>query len=312
MSLMRVFFRSAALALSIMLWLLSLAVVAQEQGMPGELRALVETERAFSRMSEAKGMKEAFLSFAADDGVLFRRVVVNAKELWRKANPAPTGLLTWRPALADISSGGDMGYTAGPWEFREKATDKDAAGHGEFVTVWRKQADGTWKFEADIGISHPAPVGAARTVVEYPPNRGKAKGDAKAGISAEMANKALLDAEGELAQEAISKGAVEALLSHADEGLRVYRPDAFPLTGKASAREALQAKTSIVTWHAGKTGAARSGDLGYVYGTFEARANAADAKPTEQGHYLRIWKRQASGKWRVVLDITNPVRPEGQ
>jgi ketosteroid isomerase-like protein len=311
MRLQREFIRSAALALSIMLLLLSLVVVAQERGMPGELRALVETERAFSRMSEAKGMKEAFLSFAADDGVLFRRVVVNAKELWNKANPAPTGLLTWRPAFADISSGGDMGYTTGPWEFRGKATDKDAAGHGEFITVWRKQADGAWKFEADIGISHPAPNGVARTDVEYSPNRGKAK-DAKAGISAEMANKALLDAEGELAKDANSKGAVEALLSHADEQLRVFRPDSFPLAGKASAREALKAKTSSVTWHADKTGAARSGDLGYVYGTYEARANAADAKPTEQGHYLRIWKRQASGKWSVVLDITNPVRPEGQ
>ena len=311
MSLKREIFRSAALALSIML-LLSLAAVAQENGMPDELRALVETERAVSRMSEAKGMKEAFLSFAADDGVLFRRSVVNAKEQWRKANPAPTGLLTWRPAYADISSGGDMGYTTGPWEFRGKATDKDAAGHGEFITVWRKQADGTWKFEADIGISHPAPTGAARTVVEHPLNRVKAKGDAKAGISAEMANKALLEAEGELAKDAISKGAGEALLSHADEQLRVFRPDAFPLTGKTTAREALQAKTSSVTWHADKTGAARSGDLGYVYGTYEARANAADTKTLEQGHYLRIWKRQASGKWSVVLDITNPVRPEGQ
>lgn len=312
MRLKREFFRSAALALSIMLLLLSLAVVAQEKGMPGELRALIETERAFSRMSEAKGMKEAFLSFAADDGVLFRRAVVNAKELWNKANPAPTGLLTWRPAYADISSGGDMGYTTGPWEFKGKATDKDAAGHGEFITVWRKQADGTWKFEADIGISHPAPTGVARTVVEYPPNQGKAKGDAKAGVSAEMANKALLDAEGELAKEAISKGAAEALLSHADEQVRVFRSDSFPVTGKTTAREALKAKTSSVTWHADKTGAARSGDLGYVYGTYEARANAADAKPTEQGHYLRIWKRQASGEWRVVLDITNPVRPEGR
>lgn len=284
---------------------------ARKQGMSTELRSLVETERAFARASEAKGMKEAFLSFAADDGLLFRRTVVNAKELWRKTDPAPTGLLTWRPTFADIARAGDMGYTFGPWEFRTKPTDKDAAGHGHFVTVWRKQADGTWKFELDIGISHPAPTGVTTTVVLHPPDQGRGKGSLKSKADAETALKELHDAEAELTQDAAARGAGEALLSHADEQIRFFRPDAFPLTGKAAVRDALKAKTSIITWRADKTGAARSGDLGYAYGTYELKEKASDAKPSEQGHYVRFWKRQPDGKWRVVLDITNPVRPAG-
>ncbi|MCA1633815.1 MAG: nuclear transport factor 2 family protein [Acidobacteria bacterium] len=139
-----------------------------------ELRALVETERAFSRASTEKGMKGAFLSFAADDGLLFRRTAVNAKELWRQTTPAPTGLLTWQPAYADISRAGDLGYTTGPWEFRAKPTDRDAAGHGHFVTVWRRQADGTFKFALDIGTSHPAPT-TPQNVLRYPPPPGPAR-----------------------------------------------------------------------------------------------------------------------------------------
>jgi ketosteroid isomerase-like protein len=302
-----------ALTFLLTLSLLATPAFAQgEGGMSGELRALVETERAFARASVEKGMKEAFLSFAADDGVLFRRTVVNAKELWRGTNPAPTGLLTWRPAFADIARAGDAGYTFGPWEFRANPADKDAAGHGQFVTFWRKQQDGTWKFEADIGISHPAPPAGAQTVVEYPPAQAKGKGAAKASASAEAARSALLDAERELAKDAAAKGAHEALLAHADEQVRLFRPNAFPRAGKAAARDALKAQKAHVTWRAEKAGASSSGDLGYTYGAYEMRETASDAKPSEQGHFVRFWKRTDGGKWRVVLDINNPVRPAAQ
>lgn len=290
----------------------ALAAAQDERGMPADLRALVETERAFSRESEARGMKEAFIAFAAEDGVLFRRTVVNARELWRNTNPAPTGLLTWRPSFADISAAGDMGYDFGPWEFRTKPADRDAAGHGHFVTVWRKQRDGSWKFEVDIGISHPAPTAGARAAVEYPADNAKAKRAAGAKVDAEAARASLLDAERALSKDAAAKGSHEALLAHADEQVRLFMPDAFPLVGKAAARDALKSRAARVNWRADKAGVSRSGDLGYTYGAFETRQTAADANPSEQGHYVRIWKRADGGPWRVVLGVINPVRPASQ
>jgi ketosteroid isomerase-like protein len=56
-----------------------------------------------------------------------------------------------------------------------------------------------------------------------------------------------------------------------------------------------------------REGAARSGDLGYVYGTYELKREAGEREPTEVGNYVHVWKREAGGDWRVVLDITNPV-----
>lgn len=303
---------SLALAGIVALSLLSSLVSAQnERGMSADLRAIVEAERAFSRESEAKGMKEAFIAFAADDGVLFRRTVVNAKELWRNANPAPTGLLTWRPSFADISRAGDMGYDFGPWEFRTNRTDKDASGNGHFITVWRKQRDGAWKFEADIGISHPAPPAGAWPAVEYPPDHA-AKRTSKTDADTDAWRASLLDAERELSKDAAAKGAHEALLAHADEQVRLFIPNAFPLVGKAAARDALKTRAAHVTWRADKAGASRSGDLGYTYGTYETRAAASDPNPSEQGHFVRIWKRPDRGKWRLVLGVINPVRPPAQ
>jgi ketosteroid isomerase-like protein len=277
-----------------------------DRDFPKALIPVVEAEHAFAVTSAAKGMKEAFLSFAAPEGVIFRRAPVNAIEAWTQTNPAPTGLLTWWPVYADVSSAGDLGYTTGPYEFREKPDDREPSAAGHFFTVWQKQPDGTWKFVLDFGIRHAAPA-SAETALQYPAALRKNPGGAKADTAA--ARNSLAAAEQSLADESASKGAAPALLAHADETLRLYRQNSFPVVGREAVRSALEGKTGVVTWKQSKTFVANSGDLGYAYGTYELRSKPADEKPAEQGNYVRMWKRRG-GAWRVVLDVTNPVRPQ--
>ncbi|MGB8507334.1 MAG: DUF4440 domain-containing protein [Pyrinomonadaceae bacterium] len=282
---------------------------AQETGMTANLRAVVEAERAFSRTAGERGIKDAFIAFAAPDGVVFRRAAVNARETWLATNPAPAGLLSWQPIYADVSRAGDLGYTTGPFEFRAHATDKDAQGNGHYVTLWRKQPDGSWKFEVDMGIQHPAPSSAAVSVLQYPATRKADEGGDARSLDVEAVRASLLDAERGLAKAYQSKGTEKAFLSFADADVRLYRQNSFPVIGRDASRAALVSRPGIVTWQTLKTGASRSGDLGYAYGTYELKQNAADAKPSEGGNFLRIWKKQRGGKWKIVLDETNPVTP---
>jgi len=64
-------------------------------------------------------------------------------------------LLAWQPSFAGMAESGDMGFTTGPWEFKGDVKDEKPSGYGHFMTVWKKQADGSWKFVVDLGISHP-------------------------------------------------------------------------------------------------------------------------------------------------------------
>ncbi len=102
----------------------------------------------------------------------------------------------------------------------------------------------------------------------------------------------------------------EAFIASADGEVRLYRQNAFPTVGRERVRDTAEAKSGATTWKLTDSGVSRSGDLGYAYGAYEYRAKAADEKPSEQGHYVRIWKRPPGGRWRIVLDITNPVRPQ--
>jgi ketosteroid isomerase-like protein len=113
------------------------------------LQSMIDTERAFAKMSEDQGIRPAFMAFIADDGILFRPTPVNGKQ-WMTEHPVPPSekrpLLTWYPTAADISVGGDMGYTTGPWEYKADIHDAKAVAWGNFLTVWKRQQDRSWKF----------------------------------------------------------------------------------------------------------------------------------------------------------------------
>ena len=282
-------------------------VIAQKDTRQAHLDSLVQAEREFARTAGAKGMKDAFLFFAADDGIVFRRTAVNAKQTWSQAE-ASTGLLSWQPIFADVSRAGDLGYTTGPWEFREKPTDEKPSGQGQYMTIWKKQADGSWKFVLDFGTSNPqtsAPVPA----LSFAKDNNRTNVGKISAVEIESARSALIKMEQEFSSEATTKGTTEAYLSYLADDARFFRQNAFPLAGKEQIRAALKGKTSVLVVQPTMAYISLSGDLGYAYGTYESRDKTTDSKPSEQGNYVRIWKQQPNHQWKIVVDVTVPVRP---
>jgi ketosteroid isomerase-like protein len=49
------------------------------------------------------------------------------------------------------STSADLGYTIGKWQVRSRAHPDSVFSHGNYVTIWRKQPDGSWKAAVDIG-----------------------------------------------------------------------------------------------------------------------------------------------------------------
>src|ERR1044072_5875935 len=221
----------------------------KEKGFPAALAPVVEAEHAFAQRSIDQGMKPAFLAYAAPDGVIVnRKGPVNAIETWSKRDPAPTGLLTWWPTYADVSRAGDLGWTTGPFEFREKPTDEKPADTGHFFTVWRKQPDGTWKWVLDLGVRHPAPA-TTETVLTYPASLRKNTGPVKQwAVNVETERQSLLEAERKLSEASASEGFRTALLARADDSLRFYRQGTFPVVGKAAFAKAIKVLGELVTW----------------------------------------------------------------
>lgn len=114
---------------------------------------ILEAERAFAKSAKENGVQAAFLEFAADSAALKRggKVIVGHQAIMNEYADFPsTTTLTWEPDFIDVSSSGDLAYTYGKFQF----TDIDSTGatvqrNGYFHTVWKRQADGTWKYVYD-------------------------------------------------------------------------------------------------------------------------------------------------------------------
>lgn len=281
---------------------------AQKTKEPTALESMVATELAFAKMAKEEGIRPSFMAYIAEDGILFRPRAVKGKQ-WMIANPLPASdkhpLLSWYPSIADIALAGDMGYTTGPWEFRQDINDAKAVAFGNFLTVWKKQADGSWKFAIDLGISNPQP-GAAIEPWQMPPNYLRNIGGVGPIASRKQADiTGLLEREREFSRDSVSRGARQAFEDRAHRDVRLLRNGQQPMR-KADAGAFLGAGAINWTWEPAFADVSSSGDLGYTYGTYQIASKDAPSKISESGNYYRIWKKQA-GKWLVVADLTDPV-----
>ena len=58
--------------------------------------------------------------------------------------------LTWAPTAVIAASSGDLGFSSGTYDMTFTDKGKPVHDKGKYVTVWKKQADGSWKAVRDI------------------------------------------------------------------------------------------------------------------------------------------------------------------
>ncbi len=154
--------RSQGLALVLVLSMMTVFSGKARSEQRSNADALLKLETEFMKAAAEHG-SQGYMAYYSQDAV---ELPNGADALHGKQDIAKTmgfldqkdNHLTWTPVSADISASGDLGYTFGTYEFRSKDIDgKPTVEYGKYITVWRKQKDGTWKVAVDMGNSTPAP-----------------------------------------------------------------------------------------------------------------------------------------------------------
>jgi ketosteroid isomerase-like protein len=102
-------------------------------------------------MSQRDGMKKAFIQYADSAVVLLRPGYFpirgnDAIEYLQNINDSAF-TLTWSPENAEMALSGDLGYTYGLYTYQTA----DTTFQGTYVSIWQKQANGSWKYILDTG-----------------------------------------------------------------------------------------------------------------------------------------------------------------
>ncbi|MBL7745009.1 MAG: hypothetical protein JNN00_16160 [Chitinophagaceae bacterium] len=135
------------------IFLLALASCSEKKGANSEAvkQSMMKADIAFSGLSKQKGMKAAFLQYIDTAGVLLRPghypiIGKDAREYLQKTNDS-SFTLTWEPSAAEAGAAGDLGFTYGIYTL----TTTDTVIKGTYVSIWKKQPDGDWRFLLDTG-----------------------------------------------------------------------------------------------------------------------------------------------------------------
>lgn len=116
---------------------------------------ILKAEKDFMQMASEKGLAIAFSYYAADSAVIKRgESIIKGKkaifELYNTPNKNTNIKLTWIPDFIDVSSSGDMAYTYGMYNYSyTDTTGSQQSAKGIFHTVWKRQANGEWKYVYD-------------------------------------------------------------------------------------------------------------------------------------------------------------------
>ena len=122
----------------------------------------------------------------------------------------------------------------------------------------------------------------------------------------------LLQADKDFAKASEAKGAAEAFALFLAEDAMQLPGGAHPLFGRKAIVENL-GSGYVLKWDPKKAEVAKSGELGWTWGTFELHTKEADGKPVVRyGKYVNVWRKQKDGKWKVIVDLGNPSPPPNQ
>jgi ketosteroid isomerase-like protein len=129
---------------------------------------LMTVERAFSDRAVTQGLPAAYLPDLAPDAVdfgaggmapLYGRAAYEALVKAGKATNPKGSVLRWTPEHMQMSADGGMGAVDGTWTYEGPAPQSGGVRtvlSGHYLRVWKRDAAGVWKIEADMATNDPA------------------------------------------------------------------------------------------------------------------------------------------------------------
>jgi ketosteroid isomerase-like protein len=142
--------------------LLLVALEAPAVDLQAERGALMKADEA---LFESHEDLDEFLTSLADDAIFMPDDAPMARgdsirTTWEQLISMPGFDLEWRATSAQVAEAGDFGYTIGTYELTVEQDGAPMVTVGKYVTLWKKQADGSWKVVVDCFNADGPPTGA--------------------------------------------------------------------------------------------------------------------------------------------------------
>ncbi|HUL71624.1 MAG TPA: hypothetical protein VLT86_00875 [Vicinamibacterales bacterium] len=265
---------------------------------PQAIQRMVATERAFAAATAEIGVRDGFLTFFADDAIA---LVAGGSGATASVDRAKDGLtrlqssklpilsrLMWEPFTGQVSEDGTMGWLTGPYVALNQMT-KDITAKGAYFSVWKRQADGTWRVWLDEGVALPDVWSGASDFRAAPEPAADSTGSASASL--------------EDAERAVADGG-DPWRARLAAGVRLHREGHMPIVGRTAVTDWARDAWSAVHYVMLRSDHAASNDLGVALGGYDATT----ASGPQHGTWVRVWKRDITNRWQIVFETSKAAK----
>lgn len=121
-----------------------------------ESEKLMQTSREWSKAAQSRKL-DAIVSYWADDAIVYsagepeHQGKAAIREMVQNAMKDPSFQVSWETKKVDVAESGDMGYLLEDVKMEMKdSTGNAQVMHFNGTTIWKKQADGSWKVVVDV------------------------------------------------------------------------------------------------------------------------------------------------------------------
>ena len=168
--------------------------------------------------------------------------------------------MIWEPRYGDVSASGELGYLTGPVRNIRASRDGGKPRHSNYASIWKRQRDGSFMVVMDVGINTPSAVPFAAGFTRAP-QKNRFTGDYDDSTPP-------LGTADEVLNSVLKTSPLRAYGSRLAEGVRFHRQNQLPVVGRQAATKWLASQRAVSSADSKFSEVARSGDLGYTWGTY--------------------------------------------
>jgi ketosteroid isomerase-like protein len=126
----------------------------------GPLEDIRAADDDFAQTAARLGTGRAFGEFAAENAQIFStpgEFITGPEAISQAFGPTTEdNMLVWHPVAGEVARSGDLGFTVGNAVFTGKSLDgTPQVRYSKYLTVWKKQHDGRWRYVVDGGNARP-------------------------------------------------------------------------------------------------------------------------------------------------------------
>ena len=282
----------------VVLCCISNLVLAQKPPL-AQVDKVIKAEQDFDKQVARKGIKDAFLDVADPEGIVFKPQPVRIIDFYTNIDKQP-GTLSWEPKFARIAANGDLAFSAGPYTYQNGKEDSDKV-FGDYVSIWRADADGKLKLLIDLGIQHPEPEQAAIEDIAEP-DSSRLSAPSKDPFN----GKDIILATDKLLNHSLTLSTLASYKEFLSPEGRYYFPGFDPIIGQDKVMKFVDNEAITISAETVNAGRSNSNDLAYSYGT----ARITKGQVVSNFNYVRIWEQDKDHKWDVLLEAFSAIENE--